>query len=69
MDDLEATKFEKQTFTKEDLAELFQCSPKTIDRLRQREDFPKPFKIGKNLVRWLPKPILKWAKNNSRTIK
>lgn len=48
-----------QLLSKAQVAERYQCSQRTVDRLRKDEAFPEPLKIG-NLCRWPLKPILDW---------
>ncbi|MGF1634193.1 MAG: helix-turn-helix transcriptional regulator [Phycisphaerae bacterium] len=35
-----------------DVAELLQCSRRTIQRLVDSGEFPRPVKLGRQLVRW-----------------
>ena len=49
-----------QLLSKSQVAERYQCSTRTVDRLRKDEAFPPPLKIG-NLCRWPIQPILEWG--------
>lgn len=56
---------EQRFITKEQLAERYQCSPRSIDRLRKEEGFPEPTKIGR-LCRWQLKPVVDWEETRNQ---
>ena len=59
MPDSQVSQGANQLLSKTQVAERYQCSTRTVDRLRKDEAFPPPLKIG-NLCRWPIQPILEW---------
>jgi len=47
--------------TRQQVEELFQVSPATIYRWVKAGDFPKPIRLGANMVRWKSSEIYDWA--------
>ena len=59
MPDSQVSQGANQLLSKTQVAERYQCSTRTVDRLRKDDNFPEPLKIG-NLCRWPVMTILEW---------
>ena len=46
MPDSQVSQGANQLLSKSQVAERYQCSTRTVDRLRKDDDFPAPLKIG-----------------------
>jgi len=51
---------------KDDLAILFNCHPRTIDRLVKTKRIPKPIKISKRMLRWKKETINNFLERKER---
>jgi len=62
------TKYDNPYQTRHQLEKLLQVSPATIYRWIKEGNFPKPLRLGANMVRWKASDIEAWIKdreNNS----
>ena len=56
----------EQMLTRDDIADILQCNPRTIDRLRSSGKLPKPdFRSGR-LLRWRHETIERWISRGGR---
>jgi predicted DNA-binding transcriptional regulator AlpA len=54
-----------RTYDRGQLAELFQCSLRTIDRLRNDPTFPRPIRASGRLVRWSAEAVERWLSQSA----
>ena len=57
------TKYDNPYQTRHQLEKLLQVSPATIYRWIKEGNFPKPLRLGANMVRWKALDIEAWIKD------
>jgi|TARA_B100000780_G_C20712712_1_gene283296 predicted DNA-binding transcriptional regulator AlpA len=57
------TKYDNPYQTRHQLEKLLQVSPATIYRWIKEGNFPKPLRLGANMVRWKASDIEAWIKD------
>jgi len=57
-----------QILRKPDLARLTGLSPRTIDRMEKRGEFPRRFRVSVGTVGWRSEDVQRWIEDRAATV-